>query len=122
MAIAAATVSSSNAVQIFLLVGGLSLVPAMLFCITGFSRILIVLGFIRTAMGTSNTPPNQMLVGIALFGSRRRRDQKHERGEEESSEAARRESAAPVERVERWRCHVLLPADTMHSLLLTADD
>jgi flagellar biosynthesis protein FliP len=58
---------SSNAVQILLLVGGLSLVPAMIFVVTGFSRILIVLGFIRTALGTSNTPPNQVLVGIALF-------------------------------------------------------
>lgn len=60
-------VSSSNAVQILLLVGGLSLLPPLLFCITGFTRILIVLGFIRTAMGTQNTPPNQVLVGIALF-------------------------------------------------------
>jgi flagellar biosynthetic protein FliP len=60
-------ISSSNAVQILLLVGGLSLVPALLFTITGFSRILIVLGFVRTAMGTQNTPPNQVLVGIALF-------------------------------------------------------
>ena len=39
----------------------------MLFTVTGFSRILIVLGFIRTAVGTSNAPPNQVLVGIALF-------------------------------------------------------
>src|ERR1700761_5375483 len=61
------TIDTSNAVQILLLVGGLSLVPAMLFCITGFSRILIVLGFIRTAMGTQNSPPNQVLIGIALF-------------------------------------------------------
>jgi flagellar biosynthesis protein FliP len=60
-------IDTSNAVQILLLVGGLSLVPALLFCITGFSRILIVLGFIRTAMGTQNTPPNQVLVGVALF-------------------------------------------------------
>ena len=41
--------------------------PAVLFTITGFSRILIVLGFIRTAIGTTNAPPNQVLVGIALF-------------------------------------------------------
>src|ERR1700761_9616420 len=61
------TIDTSNAVQILLLVGGLSLVPALLFCITGFSRILIVLGFIRTAMGTQNSPPNQVLIGIALF-------------------------------------------------------
>src|SRR6201996_4360198 len=60
-------ISSSNAVQILLLVGGLSLVPALLFTITGFSRILIVLGFVRTAMGTQTSPPNQVLVGIALF-------------------------------------------------------
>jgi len=60
-------VSSSNAVQILLLLGGLTLVPAVLFTVTGFSRILIVLGFIRTAIGTTNAPPNQVLVGIALF-------------------------------------------------------
>ncbi len=60
-------IDTSNAVQILLLVGGLSLVPALLFVVTGFSRILIVLGFIRTAMGTQSTPPNQVLVGIALF-------------------------------------------------------
>ena len=59
--------NSSNAVQILLLIGGLSLVPAVLFTVTGFSRILIVLGFIRTAIGTTNAPPNQVLVGIALF-------------------------------------------------------
>jgi flagellar biosynthetic protein FliP len=61
------SVSSSTAVQILLLVGGLTLVPALLFTVTGFSRILIVLGFIRTAVGTTNAPPNQVLVGIALF-------------------------------------------------------
>jgi flagellar biosynthetic protein FliP len=60
-------IDTSNAVQILLLVGGLSLVPALLFVVTGFSRILIVLGFIRTAIGTTTTPPNQVLVGIALF-------------------------------------------------------
>src|SRR6202789_3774035 len=63
----ALNVSSSNAVQILLLVGGLTLVPAILFTVTGFSRILIVLGFIRTAVGTTTAPPNQVLCGIALF-------------------------------------------------------
>lgn len=57
----------SNAVQILLLVGGLTLIPALLFCVTGFTRILIVLGFIRTAIGTPTAPPNQVLIGIALF-------------------------------------------------------
>jgi flagellar biosynthetic protein FliP len=61
------SVHSSNAVQILLLVGGLSLIPAILFTVTGFTRILIVLSFVRSALGTQNTPPNQVLVGIALF-------------------------------------------------------
>jgi flagellar biosynthesis protein FliP len=60
-------ITSNNAVQILLLVGGLTLVPAILFTVTGFSRILIVLGFIRSAVGTTTAPPNQVLVGIALF-------------------------------------------------------
>jgi flagellar biosynthetic protein FliP len=60
-------VDTSNAVQILLLLGGISLIPALLFTVTGFTRILIVLGFIRTAMGTQNTPPNQVLIGISLF-------------------------------------------------------
>ena len=60
-------VQSSNAVEILLLVGGISLVPALLFTVTGFTRILIVLGFIRTGLGTPTAPPNQVLVGIAFF-------------------------------------------------------
>ena len=57
----------SNAVQLLLFVGGISLVPALLFTVTGFTRILIVLGFIRSGLGTPTAPPNQVLVGIALF-------------------------------------------------------
>ena len=57
----------SNAVQLLLLVGGITLVPALLFTVTGFTRILIVLGFIRSGLGTPTAPPNQVLVGIALF-------------------------------------------------------
>jgi flagellar biosynthesis protein FliP len=60
-------VDSSNALQILLLIGGISVLPAILFTVTGFTRILIVLGFIRNALGTQNVPPNQVLVGIALF-------------------------------------------------------
>jgi flagellar biosynthetic protein FliP len=56
-----------NAVQLLLLIGAVTLVPAVLFCVTGFTRILIVLGFIRTGLGTPTAPPNQVLVGIALF-------------------------------------------------------
>jgi flagellar biosynthesis protein FliP len=57
----------SNAVQLLLLVGGISLVPALLFTVTGFTRILIVLGFVRQGLGTQSAPPNQVLVGIAFF-------------------------------------------------------
>ena len=60
-------VEGGNAVQILLMLGGITLVPALLFTVTGFSRILIVLGFIRSGLGTPTTPPNQVLVGIALF-------------------------------------------------------
>jgi flagellar biosynthesis protein FliP len=61
------TPEGSNAVQLLLLVGGISLVPALLFTVTGFTRILIVLGFIRSGLGTPSAPPNQVLVGIAFF-------------------------------------------------------
>jgi flagellar biosynthetic protein FliP len=60
-------VDGGNAVQLLLLIGGISLVPALLFTVTGFTRIIIVLGFIRTGLGTPTAPPNQVLVGIALF-------------------------------------------------------
>ena len=59
--------SGSNAVQLLILVAGLTLIPAMLFTVTGFTRILVVLGFIRTGLGTPTAPPNQVLVGIAFF-------------------------------------------------------
>src|SRR4051794_11952512 len=57
----------SNAIQILLLMGGITLVPALLFTVTGFTRIIIVLGFIRSGLGTPTAPPNQVLIGLALF-------------------------------------------------------
>ena len=57
----------ANALQILLLIAGITLIPALLFTTTAFTRILIVLGFIRTGLGTPTAPPNQVLVGIALF-------------------------------------------------------
>jgi len=60
-------IGSGSAVQILLLAGALALVPAILFTVTGFTRILVVLGFVRSALGTTSAPPNQVLVGIALF-------------------------------------------------------
>jgi flagellar biosynthetic protein FliP len=59
--------NGGDAVQLLLLVGGITLVPALLFTVTGFTRILVVLGFIRSGLGTPTAPPNQVLVGIALF-------------------------------------------------------
>src|SRR4051794_7159924 len=59
--------NGSNAVQLLILTAGLTLVPALLFTVTGFTRILIVLGFIRSGLGTPTAPPNQVLVGIAFF-------------------------------------------------------
>lgn len=60
-------VDGGNAVQMLLMLAGLTLVPALIFTTTGFTRILIVLGFVRTGLGTPTAPPNQVLVGIAFF-------------------------------------------------------
>jgi flagellar biosynthesis protein FliP len=56
-----------SAVQLFVVMTGITLVPALLFTVTGFTRILIVLGFIRSGLGTPTAPPNQVLIGISLF-------------------------------------------------------
>jgi flagellar biosynthetic protein FliP len=45
----------------------LTLLPAIVLSMTAFTRIVIVLGLLRTAMGTAQTPPNQVIVGLALF-------------------------------------------------------
>jgi flagellar biosynthesis protein FliP len=45
----------------------LSLAPALLMMVTSFTRIVIVLGFLRQALGVQQTPPNTVLVGMALF-------------------------------------------------------
>jgi flagellar biosynthetic protein FliP len=63
----ALSADGGNAVQLLILIGAVTLVPALLFCVTGFTRILVVLGFIRTGLGTPTAPPNQVLIGIALF-------------------------------------------------------
>jgi flagellar biosynthetic protein FliP len=61
------SVDGHNAVQLLLMLSGITLIPALLFTVTGFTRILIVLGFVRQGLGTMTAPPNQVLVGIALF-------------------------------------------------------
>jgi flagellar biosynthetic protein FliP len=45
----------------------LSLAPSLLILITCFTRVVVVLSFVRSALGTQQTPPNQLLVGLALF-------------------------------------------------------
>ncbi|MCR5521506.1 MAG: flagellar type III secretion system pore protein FliP [Lachnospiraceae bacterium] len=59
--------SLSSTLQILLLLTVISLAPSILIMLTSFTRTIIVLHFVRTALGTQTTPPNQVLVGIALF-------------------------------------------------------
>jgi flagellar biosynthesis protein FliP len=58
---------SLQTMQIFLMLTVLSVAPAILILCTAFTRIAVVLGFLRTAMGTQQLPPNQVLLGLALF-------------------------------------------------------
>ncbi|MGI2328534.1 flagellar type III secretion system pore protein FliP [Planococcus sp. YIM B11945] len=57
----------STTLQLFFLMTILSLAPAILIMVTSFTRIIIVLSFVRTGLGTQSMPPNQVLVGLALF-------------------------------------------------------
>lgn len=57
----------SVSIQILLLMTALTALPALLLMMTSFTRIIIVLGFMRQAIGTAQTPPNQVLLGLALF-------------------------------------------------------
>jgi len=59
--------SLSTALQIMLGLTVLSLAPAILILMTSFTRIVVVLGFLRHAMGTQQMPPNQLIVGLSLF-------------------------------------------------------
>jgi len=53
--------------QTMLLMTSLSLIPAALLMMTSFTRIIIVLSLLRQALGTQSAPPNQVMVGLALF-------------------------------------------------------
>lgn len=57
----------SLSIQTLLLLTGLTFLPALLLMMTGFTRIIIVLSLLRSALGTQTSPPNQVLVGLALF-------------------------------------------------------
>ena len=53
--------------QILLLLTVLTLAPTLLVLTTSFTRIIVVLSFVRTALGTQSNPPNQVLLGLAMF-------------------------------------------------------
>ena len=57
----------SNSLSIIVLITVLSIAPAILVMMTSFTRIIVVLGFTRNALGTQQSPPNQVFIGLALF-------------------------------------------------------
>jgi len=59
--------ATSRIVQLVLLITVLSLAPSILVMTTSFTRIVVVLSFLRTALGLQQTPPNAVLIGLALF-------------------------------------------------------
>lgn len=65
--VSAALPSLSSSIQILLIMSALTLLPAALLMMTCFTRILIVLAILRQALGLGQSPPNQLLVGVALL-------------------------------------------------------
>ena len=57
----------SLSLQILALMTGLTVLPSLVLGMTSFTRVIIVLSILRQAMGTQSTPPNQVLIAIALF-------------------------------------------------------
>lgn len=57
----------STSVKLLLLLTVLSLAPSILILMTCFTRIVVVLSFVRSALATQQTPPNQVIVGLSLF-------------------------------------------------------
>ncbi|MDX9710373.1 MAG: flagellar type III secretion system pore protein FliP [Trichloromonas sp.] len=57
----------STALQVLMVLTVLSVAPAILLMTTAFTRVVIVLSFVRQAMGTQQLPPNQIVIGLALF-------------------------------------------------------
>ena len=58
---------AATTIQIILLLTVLSIAPAILIMMTSFTRIIIILSFLRNALGTQQMPPNQVLIGFAMF-------------------------------------------------------
>lgn len=63
----AGSANLESTLQMLLILTALSLAPSLLIMVTCFTRIIVVLHFVRQALGTQTTPPNQVLVGLALF-------------------------------------------------------
>lgn len=59
--------SYSVRIQILALMTVLTVLPSLLLCMTSFTRVMIVLAILRQAMGTAQTPNNQVLLGLSLF-------------------------------------------------------
>ena len=59
--------SISTSVKLILMLTVLSIAPSILIMLTCFTRIVIVLGFVRTSLATQQMPPNQVIIGLALF-------------------------------------------------------
>ena len=57
----------STSVKLVLLLTVLSLAPSILVLMTCFTRIVVVLSFVRTALATQQMPPNQVIIGLSLF-------------------------------------------------------
>src|SRR5271170_3396421 len=57
----------SPPLQTALFLGAMVLLPSLLVCLTGFTRIIIVLSFARRAVTSQDIPPNQVLLGLSLF-------------------------------------------------------
>ena len=63
----AAAAQTSETVRIALILTMMALIPALLICMTSFVRIIVVLSMIRHAFGMPETPPNQVLISLAIF-------------------------------------------------------
>jgi flagellar biosynthetic protein FliP len=58
---------TAKLIQLVLFIGIMALAPSLLVMLTAFTRIIIVLSILRTALGLQTTPPNSVLIGLALF-------------------------------------------------------
>ena len=65
--VAGGGVQWSLSIQTLLLLTGITFLPALILMMTSFTRIIIVFSLLRHALGTQTSPPNQVLVGLALF-------------------------------------------------------